>query len=102
MTKILLAILISLLPFSCFAEWRTMNVSAYCDQGYTASGEWVREGIVASDDLPFGTVVVINGVRYVVADRFGGGYSDRIDIYMPSYDDCITFGRQIIEVYVER
>ena len=102
MTRLLLVILLTLLPFSCFAEWRTMNVSAYCDQGYTASGEWVREGIVASDDLPFGTVVVINGIRYVVADRFGGGYSDRIDIFMPSYDDCINFGRQTIDVYIER
>ena len=32
----------------------------------------------------------------------GGGYSDRIDIYMPSYDDCIDFGVQTLDVYVDR
>ena len=105
MTRKVISMLMFLLVLgmsTCFAEWRTMNVSAYCDYGMTASGEWVREGIVASDDLPFGTVVIINGNRYVVADRFGGGYSDRIDIYMPSYDDCMSFGRQYLDVYVDR
>lgn len=105
MTRKLMALLVfvvMLCPMVIHAEWRTMNVSAYCDYGMTASGEWVREGIVASDDLPFGTVVIINGNRYVVADRFGGGYSDRIDIYMPSYDDCMSFGQQYLDVYVDR
>lgn len=102
MTRLLLCIMLTLLPLVCHAEWVTMNVSAYCDQGYTASGEYVREGIVASDDLPLGTTVIINGVRYVVADRFGAGYVNHIDIFMPSYDDCINFGRQTLDVYVER
>lgn len=87
---------------TCFAEWRTMTVTAYCDQGYTASGAYVSEGMVASDDLPIGTTVIINGESYVVADRFGGGYSDRLDIYMPSYDDCVDFGVQTLDVYVDR
>lgn len=87
---------------TCFAEWRTMTVTAYCDQGYTASGKYVSEGMVASDDLPIGTTVIINGESYIVADRFGGGYSDRLDIYMPSYDDCVEFGVQTLDVYVER
>ena len=87
---------------TCFAEWRTMTVTAYCDQGYTASGEYVSEGMVASDDLPIGTTVIINGESYIVADRFGEGYSDRLDIYMPSYDDCVEFGVQTLDVYVER
>ena len=101
--KIIVFLCVMLMPLAtAFAEWRTMNVSAYCDQGYTASGAWVSEGMVASDDLPLGTTVIINGVRYVVADRFGGGYTDRLDIFMPSYDDCINFGRQYIDVYVER
>lgn len=102
MTRIVMTLLLCLLPLACHAEWRTMNVSAYCDQGATASGQWVREGIVASDDLPLGTVVVINGNRYVVEDRFGGGYTDRLDVYMANYNDCINFGRQTIDVYVER
>lgn len=105
MTRKLISTLMFLLVLgasTCFAEWRTMTVTAYCDQGYTASGEHVSEGMVASDDLPIGTTVIINGESYVVADRFGGGYSDRLDIYMPSYDDCVEFGVQTLDVYVDR
>ena len=87
---------------TCFAEWRTMTVTAYCDQGYTASGDYVSEGMVARDDLPIGTTVMINGESYIVADRFGGGYSDRLDIYMPSDDDCVELGGQTFDVYVDR
>ena len=102
--KVILTImfLLALSMSTCFAEWRTMTVTAYCDQGYTASGQYVSESMVASDDLPIGATVIINGCSYVVADRFGGGYSDRIDIYMPSYDDCMDFGVQTLDVYVER
>lgn len=77
-----------------------MNVSAYSDHGTMANGEWTHDGAIASDDLPFGTRVVINGRTYVVKDRFGGGYSNAIDIWMPSYDDAIEFGRQYLTVEV--
>jgi 3D (Asp-Asp-Asp) domain-containing protein len=90
------------MPLVCNAEWQEMECTAYCDEGYTASGEWVHEGIVASDDLPMGTQVIINGVTYVVADRFGGGYSNRLDIFMSDYDSCMNFGRQTINVYICR
>lgn len=76
------------------------EVSAYSDHGTMANGEWTHEGAIASDDLPFGTRVVINGRTYVVKDRFGGGYSNAIDIWMSSYDDAIEFGRQYITVEV--
>lgn len=102
MTRILIALLLFLTPLVCHAEWRTMEVTAYCDQGYTASGEWVQEGYAASDDLPIGTTVIVNGQRYVVMDRFGGGYADHLDLYMSSYDDAVNFGRQYLDVYVER
>ena len=105
MTRKVISMLMFLLVLgmsTCFAEWRTMAVTAYCDQGYTASGEYVSEGMVASDDLPIGTTVIINGESYIVADRFGGGYSDRLDIYMPSYDDCVEFGVQTLDAYVDR
>lgn len=82
------------------------NVSAYTphENGgsrVTASGAETTEGVtIASDHLPFGTTVVILGKSYVVQDRFGGGYSDRIDIFMEDYDQAIQFGRQWIEVEV--
>lgn len=91
-----------LIPLGVNAEWVTMQCSAYCDYGTTASGSYTHEGIVASDDLPIGTVVYINGIRYEVQDRFGGGYTNRLDIYMENYDDAVNFGVQMISVYVDR
>lgn len=65
-----------------------------------ANGEYPHVGAVASDDLPIGTKVLIDGILYIVKDRFGGGYKDRIDIYMDSHEEAINFGRQHIEVEV--
>lgn len=86
-----------------------MTVTAYTasieecgnNDGITASGKQVQEGMVASDDLPFGTKVIINGKQYVVEDRFGGNYRNRIDIYMTSRASAERFGRKYINVEVE-
>ena len=92
-------------------QGRLMNVSAYtasvreCGKadGITASGVKARAGrTVASDDLPFGTVVRIKGREYVVEDRFGGGYRDRLDIFMEEEDEAWEFGRQWVEVEIVR
>lgn len=86
-----------------------MNTSAYtaseaeCGKtdGITASGIPAEEGItIASDDLPFGTEVVIDGHTYIVQDRFGGNYRNRIDIYMDSVSRANTFGRREILVQI--
>lgn len=86
--------------------WMQMNVSAYtpneCPNEFTASGVRPVEGTtIAADDLPFGARVHINDHEYVVQDRFGGGYHNRIDIFMNSYQDAINFGRQHIMCRVE-
>lgn len=63
--------------------------------GITASGVKAVEGVtVAADHLPFGTKIEIDGHVYTVHDRFGGGYTDRIDIYKKSQKDCYEYGRQ--------
>ena len=88
-------------PFSVSAETVVMNVSAYTWTGNVmANGEYPYEGVVASDDLPLGTKVRINGQIYVVKDRFGGGYTHRIDIYMDSYEKAVSFGRRTMTVDV--
>jgi 3D (Asp-Asp-Asp) domain-containing protein len=102
MRKFIIIMLLFITPITISAEWRTMNVSAYCDKGYTASGYWVQEGFASSDDLPLGTQVVVKGISYTIMDKFGGDYTDRLDIFMNNYDDCINFGRQTINVYVIR
>lgn len=63
--------------------------------GITASGVKAVEGVtVAADHLPFGTKIEIDGHVYTVHDRFGGGYTDRIDIYKESQEACYKYGRQ--------
>lgn len=70
--------------------------------GITASGTKATQGrTIAADHLPFGTHVEIDGHIYTVEDHFGGGYTDKIDIYFDNYMDAINFGRQqrIVRVY---
>lgn len=69
--------------------------------GITASGTKVTENrTVAADHLPFGTRIRINGQEYIVEDRFGGGYHNKIDIYMPTKAECFEFGQREIEVEI--
>lgn len=74
------------------------------DDGITASGVKAVEGItIAADDLPFGQKVEIDGKTYVVQDRFGGNYRNRIDIFMDQTSRAWEFGRQrkIIKILEE-
>ena len=108
MRRKLLTILFTLLaPFAAQAEWLIAECSAYTpyDCGtITATGETVHVGGVACNFLPFGTVVIIDGVEYIVNDRCGidNCIDNCIDIFMESYEDAIEFGRRHKEVYVKR
>lgn len=85
----------------------TLNTSAYCDHGITASGESVRDGICAVDKIngqwiPFGTVITLpNGRKLTVTDRFGDGRNNALDIFMQSESECWQFGRQNLVCEVE-
>ena len=81
----------------------TLNVSAYCHTGYqTASGVWPQVGMAAADHLPFGSKVTLpDGTVVVIRDRMGGGYVDRLDIFMNSEAECWKFGRQWMRCKVE-
>ena len=87
--------------------WATLNSSAYCDRGITASGEYVRHGICAMDKLngivvPFGSKVTLpDGTVLIVKDRFGGGKNNCLDIWIPSESDCWQFGRRMLKCKVE-
>jgi len=52
------------------------------------------------DGVPFGTVVEIEGHRYVVEDRFGGGYTNRIDIFMDTKAEAFQWGRRWLDVKI--
>ena len=85
----------------------TLQCTAYCDKGITASGEYVREGICAVDRIngqwiPFGTVIKTeDGRRLVVTDRFGDGRSNCLDIFMQTENECWKFGRKNLVCRVE-
>jgi len=69
----------------------------------TASGTRCRYGVVASNFLAFGTKLKIDGFGdqiFVVEDRMNRRYTNRIDIWMPSYKQAIRFGKQEIKYYV--
>ena len=85
------------------------NISAYTadsdecgkNDGITASGVVAQSHhTVAMDGVPFGTVVEIEGQTYIVEDRFGGGYTDRIDIFMDTKAEAFQWGRRWLEVKI--
>lgn len=89
----------------CFliAFFQTLSVSAYTHSGNpTASGVWPQVGMAAADHLPFGSRVTLpNGTVVVIRDRMGGNYSDRLDLFKETEDECLNFGRQILRCKIE-
>ena len=83
--------------------WQTMNVSAYTWSGNkTASGVYPQVGHCAADHLPFGSRVTLpDGRVLTVTDRFGGGYDNRLDIFMQTEQECWQFGRQMLRCRIE-
>ena len=83
--------------------WQVLNCSAYCHSGNrTASGVWPQVGHAAADHLPFGTKVTLpDGRILTITDRFGGGYSDRLDVFMNSEQECWQFGRRDLLCKIE-
>ncbi len=83
--------------------WQTLNISAYCETGNrTASGIWPTAGVTcAADHLPYGTRGTLpDGRTWVVQDRFGGGYRDRLDLFMPEADRW-KWGRRWLRCKIE-
>lgn len=66
-----------------------------------ASGVYPEDGItVASNTIPLGTKIYIEGIGERTVQDTGGMSGGVIDIYMDNYNDCIQFGRQSAEVYI--
>lgn len=83
--------------------WQVLNCSAYTHSSQpTASGVWPQVGHAAADHLPFGSKVTLpDGRVLVVTDRFGGSYTDRLDIFMNSEAECWQFGRRWLKCRIE-
>lgn len=96
-----------------------MEVTAYCPctkccgpnaAGITASGKRVsynNSKFVAADTtvLPFGTKLIIPGYAsdkaVEVIDRGGAIKGNKLDLFYPTHEEALEWGRQIIPVVVE-
>ena len=83
----------------------TMEITAYCDGHITSTGTKPKRGIVAVDPdvIPYGSELYIEGVGTVIAEDCGGAIEgNMLDLYIPSRDEAIKWGRQHRKVHVIR
>ncbi len=70
----------------------------------TASGKYVRKGIVASNFLPLGTKIrlpdIFGDQIFVVEDRMNKKYSDKIDIWFEDQEEAQNFGIKISRIEI--
>lgn len=70
----------------------------------TASGTYVREGVVAANFLPFGTVIKIPDLfgdkTFVVEDRMNKRYFWNVDIWFPTKNAAREFGVKRVRVEI--
>ena len=93
-------------PGKAASKGTRYRATAYCLRGKTASGRYVRRGIVAADPriLRLGTRIQLTAGRYsgsyLVADT-GGKIKGRIlDIWVPSCKEARRWGRRTVYVKV--
>lgn len=71
------------------------------DPFITASGRRVHDGVVACPRAyPFGTRVRLGSQVFTCWDRLHKRFDDRFDIWKPSKQDAVEFGKQVLPVEV--
>jgi 3D (Asp-Asp-Asp) domain-containing protein len=84
------------------------EATAYCVTGITKSGIKVAPGHVAADPkvIPLGSMIYVDsplmGGVYQVLDTGELVKGKIIDIFIPSHDNCVEFGRRAVKVQVLR
>lgn len=89
------------------------TLTAYCgcsrccgkSDGITASGKKAKANHTIAVDtkkIPLGTVILINGKKYVAEDTGGAIKGKKIDIYFSSHSEALKFGRQKAYVYRQK
>lgn len=80
----------------------TMNSTAYCMEGTTATGMPVGRGIIAVDPdvIPLGTRVYVSGYGDAIAADVGGAIiGNMIDVWLPC-DEAYAWGTRTVEVTI--
>jgi 3D (Asp-Asp-Asp) domain-containing protein len=82
----------------------TVEATAYTYTGNpTATGVYPREGLIAVDPrvIPLGTQVYVEGYGYAVAADTGGAIKGNIiDVFFPSLQRCLDWGRRPVKIYL--
>lgn len=87
----------------------TVTATAYCTGTTTATGMRARYGVIAVDPrvIPLGSRLYIEGANgtwiygtAVAADTGGAIKGNKIDLYVESYSDAISFGCRTAKVYI--
>jgi 3D (Asp-Asp-Asp) domain-containing protein len=70
----------------------------------TAKGTHVRDGIVAANMFPFGTVIKIPSLFgdkiFVVEDRMNKRYQNNLDVWFENKSDALKLGRRTVQIEV--
>ena len=70
----------------------------------TASGTYVRDGVIAANFLPIGTMVKIPDLfgnkMFIVEDRMNKRYWMNIDVWFTSREAALQFGRKHVKIEV--
>jgi 3D (Asp-Asp-Asp) domain-containing protein len=93
---------------SAVRNMKDFEATAYCVTGITKSGIPVAPGHVAADPrvIPLGSMIYVDsplrGGIYQVLDTGELVKGQIIDIFIPSYQRCLEFGRRMVKVKVLR
>ena len=72
----------------------------------SASGRRVYDGMVAANFLKFGTKIkmpqIFGNKIFTVHDRMNKKYSNRIDIWFPTREQALDFGKKKIKIVIVR
>jgi 3D (Asp-Asp-Asp) domain-containing protein len=83
------------------SPWETDNTPYI-----TASGSWVKDGIVATNILPFGTKVKFPSLYgdkvFVVEDRMNPKTGYNVDIWFASRQEALNFGVRVSDMEIIR
>jgi len=102
----------SLLNEAPLGSFSTVSVTGYSSTPeetdetpfITASGKYVKEGIVAANFLPLGTKIrlpeIFGEQVFVVEDRMNKKHSDKIDVWLESKEKAQNFGVKISKIEI--
>jgi len=82
-----------------------VEARSYCLRGFTSRGAQTRMGVIAVDPrlIPFGSKIYVPGYGWGTALDTGGAIiGHNIDLWMPTYSQCMQWGARYVEITVVR